>query len=119
MSVASLFSIDVNTPDTGWIDASWLTQDVAFNITGTWVGTIALDISNDPTPTTKTQYSSAVATYTANQAPLGLPRNIGSFFRFRRVAWTSGTAKIGFSNGVDGNGQVKPLSTESAGVNLT
>lgn len=123
-SIGPLYTIDggqnADTSQAGanpssWLDMSWVTGPIGFSIAGTWVGTIAIDFSFDPTPITKTVSSSI--NYAANTGTLGLPRNIGNFIRFRRVAWTSGSAKIGVGNGVDSSGHSKPVTIESVKTN--
>lgn len=102
-----LFSLASLNDDTGWLDMEAFTSDVAFNITGTWSGTISLFASNQ-SDLSKTQVST-VATYTGNQSPLNIPRQIGRFVRFQMTGWVSGTAYIGFSKGLISGpgGQVK------------
>jgi hypothetical protein len=102
--------------DTGWIDVSWLTQDASFSIYGTWTGTIAFDQSDEPYTqgAVRTSYSTPT-TYTVNPtAPQGIPRNIGQVIRLRSIGPWTGTAKIGFSNGIDSEGNAQPLTLESA-----
>src|SRR5690349_16488276 len=115
-SLGPLYTIDGgNNADSGWLDISWLTADISFSIYGTFVGTVALDVSDDPA-LPKNNYRTP-KTYTTGQDPLGIPRNIGSFIRFRRQSWVSGVALIGLSNGINSNGQVKPVSVQSQSYN--
>jgi hypothetical protein len=89
-------SAPAGVDDNGWFDTSALPEDASFTISGTWIGSIALDVSNEEYEqgVARSQYRTA-ATYTSNTGPNEIPRNIGRFIRFRRSAWTSGTAYIG------------------------
>lgn len=87
------FAITGANDDTGWIAYDDVVEDIGFNITGTWVGTIALQASNQA-DRIKTRYSTVVS-YTSNQEPLNLPQEVGRFFRFVFTSYTSGTAYIG------------------------
>jgi hypothetical protein len=104
------FSIGSLNDSTGWISLDSIVSDIAFNIAGTWVGTIALQVSNQ-SDATKTRYST-VTTYTANAGPLNIPREVGRFVRFICTAYTSGTAYVGFSRGLDANGQLTNLTPQ-------
>jgi hypothetical protein len=104
------FSLGSLNDSTEWIGLDTIASDIAFNITGTFSGTISLQVSNQ-TDTTKTRYST-VTTYTATSAPLNLPREIGRYFRFIMTAYTSGTAYVGLSKGVDVNGQLVDLNPQ-------
>lgn len=108
---AAEFSLQSGSDSTGWIDLRSTVADVCFNITGAWVGTIALQVSNQ-LDYTKTRYSQ-VTTYVANQAPLTLPRRLGRYFRFVFTAYTSGTAYIGFAPGVGSNNSLVDLAAQS------
>lgn len=78
---------------TGWLQLSGLTDDPGFNITGTFVGTISFQVSNQNSAV-KTRYSTP-ATYTGPTGPLGIPRQNGRWYRFIMTAYTSGTAYVG------------------------
>ena len=104
------FSLGSLNDSTGWISLDSIVSDIAFNISGTFVGTISLQVSNQ-SDETKTRYST-VTTYTATSAPLNIPREIGRFFRFAMTAYTSGTAYVGLSKGLDANGQLVNLSPQ-------
>lgn len=106
----SLATTSETTGATGWIPTDHITADFAFNITGTWVGTITLQASNQGTYA-KTRYSN-VTTYTANTAPLNIPREVGRYIRLIFTAYTSGTAYVGFSKAIDANGQLVTLSPQ-------
>lgn len=99
-----LWSIASLSDHTGWFPLDNLVDDIGFNITGTWVGTIALQVSNQA-DYTKTLYSTVVS-YSSNQPPLCIPREAGRFFRFIFTAYTSGTAYIGLSKGRDTGGSI-------------
>lgn len=96
------FSITGLNDHTGWFEQDNIIEDIGFNITGTWAGTIALQASNQ-TQYTKTRFST-VASYTSNEEPLNIPREIGRYFRFIFTAYTSGTAVIGLTKGRDTGG---------------
>lgn len=97
------FSLGSADDSTGWIPADASIDDIAFNITGTFVGTITLQVSNQ-SDVTKTRYST-ITTYTTTQAPLNIPRELGRFFRLIMTAYTSGTAYVGISKGRQPNGE--------------
>jgi hypothetical protein len=107
----SEYSLGALGESTGWFDNRSATADVGFNITGTFVGTIALEVSNQAA-TTKTRYST-VTTYSAPTAPLNIPRELGTYWRFVVTAYVSGTAFVGISPTIDANGQVVHLSPQS------
>lgn len=94
----SEYSISGSGDGTLWFDYSVATDPISFTITGTWSGTIELQVSNEqpatPSTSTRSRYST-VSSYTANQGPLEIPLNIGCYFRFVFTAYTSGTAYIG------------------------
>jgi hypothetical protein len=116
-ALGALNAVSGGTNTQGWIRLDNIVSDIAFNITGTFVGTIALQVSNQ-TDETKTRYST-VTTYTTTQSPLNIPREVGRYFRFIMTAYTSGTAYVGFSKGIDANGQLvdlTPQGTASAGT---
>lgn len=96
------FAISGASDHTGWFPLDNTIEDVGYNITGTWAGTIALQVSNQNT-FTKTRFSTVVS-YTGNQSPLNLPREVGRYFRFIFTSYSSGTAYIGLSKGRDSNG---------------
>lgn len=104
------FSLGSNGDSSGWIPADASIDDIAFNITGTWLGTIALQVSNQ-SDVTKTRIST-VTSYTANQPPLNMPREIGRFFRLIFTAYTSGTAYVGISKGRNPNGEAFNLAPQ-------
>ena len=104
------FSLGSSNDSTGWISLDSIVSDIAFNITGTFVGTISLQVSNQ-SDETKTRLST-VTTYTTTQSPLNIPRELGRFFRFTMTAYTSGTAYVGLSKGIDANGQLTNLSPQ-------
>jgi hypothetical protein len=97
--------------DTGWFVYDDVAEDIGFIITGTWVGTITLQVSNQ-TDFVKTRIAPPIATYTTNQESLNIPREVGRFFRFIFTAYTSGTAYIGLTKGQLMNGQLVDLSTQ-------
>lgn len=106
------FVISGLNDDTGWFPYEDVVEDVSFNISGTWVGTIALQFSNQ-SDYVKTRIGlGAIATYTANQEPLAIPREGGRFFRFIFSAWTSGTAYIGLSKGRITSGALIDLTAQ-------
>lgn len=108
----SEFSLGSLNDSTGWISLDTIVSDVGFNITGTFVGTITLQQSNQ-SAATKTRYDD-VTTYTAATPQRGLPREIGRYIRFIMTAYTSGTAYVGFSKGLDANGQLVDLTPQGA-----
>lgn len=106
-----LFSLGSQNDSTGWIPLDSIIDDIAFNISGTFSGTISLQVSNQ-TDYTKTQYST-VTTYTATQAPLGLPRDIGRYFRLIMTSYVSGTAYVGISKGRSTGNQLVDLTPQT------
>ena len=113
----SEFSLGALNASTGWIRYDGVVDDIGFDITGTFVGTITLQSSNQSAET-KTRYRT-VTTYTAGAGPLAMPRLVGRYFRFIMTAYTSGTAYVGFTRGIDANGQLvdlTPQGTSSSGV---
>jgi len=93
---------------TEWLDLQGSVSDVGFAIVGTWVGTIAIE-SSDQEAYAKDRITE-VETHTANTGRRRLPRDIGSFVRFRFTAWTSGTAFIQFTRAVGPNNELFELS---------
>lgn len=89
------FALGSLNDSTGWLQLSGLAGDPGFNITGTFVGTISFQVSNQSNAV-KTRYSTP-ATYTGPAGPLGIPRQDGRWFRFIMTAYTSGTAYIGIT----------------------
>ena len=113
----SEYSLGSANESTGWFDTFGVNGDIAFNITGTFVGTIALQVSNQA-DATKTRFST-VTSYTAVQPPLDIPCSqesgrIARYFRFILTAYTSGTAYVGIDSTYDTLGQPVVLSAQSA-----
>lgn len=104
------FAISGLNDDTGWFPYDDVAEDISFNLTGTWVGTIALQVSNQNT-VEKTRFST-VASYTVNSEPLNIPREVGRYFRFIFTAYTSGTAYVGLSQGRTALGQLIDLAAQ-------
>lgn len=114
---AGEYSLGVANESSGWFDTFGVNGDIAFNITGTFVGTIALQVSNQESAT-KTRYST-ITSYTTVQSPLDIPCSqesgrVGRFFRFILTAYTSGTAYVGIDSTYDTLGQPVVLSAQSA-----
>jgi hypothetical protein len=101
------YSLGSLNDSTGWIPLDGTVADVAFNITGTFVGAISMQISNQ-SDYTKTRLST-ITTYTSTQNPLNIPRELGRYVRFIMTAYTSGIAYVGFSKGVNGEGRLFDL----------
>jgi hypothetical protein len=104
------FSLGSLNDSTGWIPMDNVLDDIAFNITGTFSGTITLQASNQ-SDTTKTRYST-IATYTTTSSPLNIPREVGRYIRFIMTAYTSGTAYVGLSKGLDPDGRLFDLAPQ-------
>jgi len=80
---------------TGWLSFAGIVDDIGVDITGTFVGTITLQTSNQD-DFAKTAISN-IATYTAATLPFALPRIAARYFRLIMTAYTSGTAYVGVS----------------------
>lgn len=106
------FSLGSPNDSTGWIDQNAIVEDIAFNITGTWSGTIQLQASNQP-DVTKTRYST-ITSYTANQAPLNIPRSLARYIRLIFTNYVSGTAYVGFSKGIDSKDQLVDMRPQAS-----
>lgn len=104
------FSLGSLNDSTGWIPMDNVLDDIAFNVTGTFSGTITLQASNQ-TDVTKTRYST-ITTYTATQSPLNIPREVGRYIRLIMTAYTSGTAYVGFSKGLNTDGTLYDLTPQ-------
>lgn len=99
---------------TPWIENSGFSQDAAFIITGTFVGTISLQVSNQRDEV-KTRLIALSTTYTApSTAPLAIPSgdsvSVAKFYRFIFTAYTSGTAYVGLSKQNTAGGDPVPVS---------
>jgi hypothetical protein len=88
----ALGSLNAATP---WLPLQGLSDDVCFDITGTFVGTVTIQTSNQD-DFVKTRISS-IASYTGAVSPLGIPRIAARWFRVQMTAYTSGTAYLGLS----------------------
>lgn len=80
---------------TPWLPLHGLSDDVCFDITGTFVGTVTFQTSNQD-DVVKTRIPPGTD-YTAPVGPLGIPRIGSRWFRFIRTAYTSGIAYVGLS----------------------
>lgn len=108
------FSLAGLNDSTGWLCLDQTVEDVAFNITGTFNATITMQVSNQ-FDYVKTRFSN-VTTYTAVQAPLAIPREIGRYVRFIVTVWASGIAYVGISKGISPSGQlfdIQPQTNEA------
>jgi len=108
---------------TGWFPSFGLNDDPCFSLTGTWVGTVAVQTSNQ-TDYIKTRYRQETETYSAPAGPLAIRRVAARYFRFVMIAWTSGTAYIGLAapNRAGDNGtssSIQPQTDTNADVNVT
>lgn len=99
------FALGALNAATPWLQLFGLAEDPGFNITGTFVGTITFQVSNQSSKV-KTRVSEP-ASYTAIAGPLAIPRADGAWCRFIMSAYTSGTAYVGFT---------KPLGAGQEGV---
>lgn len=106
------FSLGSLNDSTGWIPLDSIVEDFAFNITGTFTGTISLQVSNQ-SDETKTRLST-VTTYTTAQSPLAIPREIGRYVRFIMTIYSSGTAYVGLSKGIDSAGQLVDMRPQTS-----
>lgn len=89
----SLGALNAATP---WLPLFGFVDDPCFIITGTFVGTIAVRISNED-DYVKTRFAALSTTYTAPSAPQGIPRISGRWYQLIMTAYTSGTAFVGIS----------------------
>lgn len=87
------FSLGFLNDSTGWLPLSGLSDDPCFTISGTFVGTIQAQTS-DQSDYVKTRFTVA-GTYTTPQGSLAIPRIAGRWFRLIMTAYTSGTAYVG------------------------
>lgn len=96
----TLGSLNDATP---WFPLFGLADDPGFNITGTFVGTITIQTSNQGDEI-KTRVSALPTTYTTATGPRAMPRNASRWFRAVMTAYTSGTAYFGLTapNSIDG-----------------
>jgi len=90
-----LFTLGSLNASTGWLPFAGIVDDVGVDITGTFVGTVTLQTSNQD-DAIKTAISN-IATYTAATLPIALPRIGARWFRLIMTAYTSGTATVGVS----------------------
>lgn len=87
------FALGSLNDSTGWLPLFDSTEDPCVTIRGTFVGTIALQTSDQP-DATKTR-TTDITTYAAAAQPFAMPRQLGGWFRLVMSAYTSGTAYIG------------------------
>ncbi len=90
------FSLGALNETSKWLPLLGLTDDLGFTITGTFVGTVSVQISNQGDET-KTRYRTLPDVYTSAAGPLAVPRIAGRWVRFIMTAYTSGTAYVGIS----------------------
>lgn len=106
------WSLGALNTDSGWIDLRGVAEPFCFNITGTFVGTITLEESNQ-SDATKTRTSTR-ATYTSTTASLEIKPSTAKFIRFKMTLYTSGTAYIGTARVKDQAGRLFDLTDQSA-----
>jgi hypothetical protein len=108
---------------TGWFPSSGLDDDPCFSVTGTFVGTIAVQTSNQ-SDYVKTRIRQETETYSTPAGPLAIRRVAARYFRFVMIAYTSGTAYIGLAapNRAGENGTsstILPQTDTNADVNVS
>lgn len=89
------FSLGFLNDSTGWVESHGFVDDPCFTITGTFVGTIQVQTS-DQSDYVKTRFTVA-GTYTAPTGSLAIPRIAGRRYRLIMTAYTSGTAYVGIA----------------------
>ena len=88
-----LFSLGSLNDSTGWLPLFGIVDDPCFGITGTFVGTITLQTSNQSDAVK--DKTSSIATYTVPVGSVAVPRIAARWFRLIMTAYTSGTAYVG------------------------
>ena len=108
----NLYVIAANGQATPWMDVGQSADSIPLLVGGTFVGTLALQVANDPSTDAKTD-SVTIESYTAavsKRCVAPLPH----FLRLIATAWTSGSAIISFGPGKDANGDLFDIGPQSS-----